>query len=305
LLDGERIARKSFSNTLKGFEQLAAWMRNREVVDVHVCMEATGGFHEALALFLSEAGYLVSVVNPSCVKAFGQSELSRTKTDKVDAALIARFCRAMKPEQWIPPSKEIRTIQALLRRLEVLQDMRQQELNRFDAPTTTSDIQASIATVIAALDEQIKAIQQQIDDTFDGYPDLRSKRDLLTTIPGIGKKTAANILAELPDVFQLKDSRAAVSYAGLAPAQYQSGKGSRPTRMSKIGNARLRRCLFMPALVAMRHNPALKFMTQRLLERGKPKMVIVGALMRKLLALSYAILRSGQPYCSELSAAHG
>ena len=305
LLDGERIARKSFPNTLKGFEQLSAWMRNRKITSVHVCMEATGGFGEALALFLAEAEHLVSVVNPSRIKAFGQTELSRTKTDKVDAALIARFCRTMCPEPWIAPPKEVRAIQALLRRLEVLNDMRQQELNRLDAPTTTSDIRTSITNIIAALDEQIRAIQQQINDTFDHHPDLRRKRDLLTSIPGIGEKTAANILAELPDVLQLRDSRAAVAYAGLSPAQYQSGKGSRPTRMSKIGNARLRRCLYMPAAVAMRYNPAFKSMTHRLLERGKPKMVIIGALMRKLLALSYAILRSGQPYCAKLSTAHG
>lgn len=304
LLEGDHVARKSFANIPKGFDQLTAWLDNRHITKVHACMEATGGYSESLALHLFDVGHTVSVVNPRRVKAFGQSELSRTKTDRVDAALIARFCVAHQPAPWSPPPEELRRLQGLLRRLETLEQLHDQEGNRLEAPMLTQDVRNSINSLMATIERQVQEIEQQIRDLFRDHPDLREKRDLLVTIPGIGEKTAARILAELPDVAELHDSRAAVAYAGLCPAQFQSGKGSRPSRLSKVGNARLRGYLYMPALVAMKHNAALRAMWNRLLERGKPKMVIVGALMRKLLALAFAILRSKQPYCVALSAAH-
>ena len=304
LLGDGQPARKVFPNSTKGFEQLSTWLRNRKVEVLTVCMEATGSYYEALALFLVEAGHIVCVVNPSRIKAFSQTELLRTKTDKVDSFLIARFCRALKPEPWTPPTQEVRALQGLLRRLETLEDMRQQEYNRLDSPTLAPDIQTSIKIVMKTLDEQMKEIELQIKDLFKNDPDLRRKRDLLVSIPGVGEKTAARLLAEMPDVSLLRNSRAAVAYAGLSPAQYQSGKGSRSTGMSKIGNARLRKCVYMPAVVAMRHNKAMKEMAERLTFRGKPKMVAIGAIMRKLIALSYALLRSGKPYDASLSIAH-
>lgn len=297
LLEGERVARKSFPNSSKGFEQLATWLRNRKTGQgLRVCMESTGGWSENLAVQLVELGCRVSVVNPSRVKAFGQSELLRTKTDGVDAALIARFCKALDPELWAPPAPEIRQLQALLRRLENLEEMKRQETNRLGAPLVTAEVRTSLKSVIRMLDRQIREIETAIDDLFRNFPDLRRDRELLTSIPGFGEKTAARILGELPDVSLFRNSKAAAAYAGLSPAHRQSGVGSRPSHLSKAGNSRLRRALYFPAIVAMRHNAQLRTVAERLAARGKPKMLIIGALMRKLIVLAYAILRSGKPF---------
>ena len=303
LWDGQRYANKVFPNSSKGFDALLGWLRNRKVTHVHVCMEATGAYYEPLAFFLLEAGHLVSVVNPSRIKAFGQSELSRTKTDKVDAALIARFAAMQIPEAWQPPPPEIRTLQALLRRLDTLDEMRLQEENRLEAPLLSGHVRASILEVVTALQQQVQAIEAEIKQLFHDHPDLQQKQQLLISVPGIGAKTAARILAELPDVEHFRNSRAVAAYAGLCPAERQSGLMRGRTRLSKVGNARLRRYMYMPAVVAMRHNQGFIAFAQRMLDRGKAKMVILGAIMRKLLTLAYAILRSGKPYNSALSMA--
>jgi transposase len=146
------------------------------------------------------------------------------------------------------------------------------------------------------LDRQIQEIETAIDDLFRNYPDLRRDRELLTSIPGFGEKTAARILGELPDVSLFRNSKAAVAYVGLSPAHRQSGLGGRPSHLSKAGNSRLRRALYFPAIVAMRHTAHLRAVAERLASRGKPKMLIIGALMRKLVVLAYTILRTGKPF---------
>ena len=133
---------KVVPNSPEGFSQLTAWLDSKDARDTHVCMEATGAYSLPLADFLSAQGFHVSVVNPAQVAAFGKSELSRTKTDKADAKLIARFCLALRPEAWTPPPAEIRELQALLRRLESLQEMQRLEQNREDtaAPAVAASI---------------------------------------------------------------------------------------------------------------------------------------------------------------------
>jgi len=134
VVGGERVRVKSFANNVKGFEQLAAWLRNRQVERVHACLEATGGWSEELATALHDRGHLVSLVNPQRIRDFGRSEGLRTKTDSADAALIARFCSVHQPDAWSPPRAEIRALQALVRRREALIGMRTQESNRLSGP---------------------------------------------------------------------------------------------------------------------------------------------------------------------------
>ena len=129
LLDG-KTKHKSCKNSVEGFETLIIWIEKQGIQKVHACMEATGNYGEDLAIYLHEAGHTVSIVNPVRIKGFSQSELIRTKTDKIDAGVIARFCLAMKPEPWIPPVPEIRSLRALVRRVDSLIDMRSQEKNR-------------------------------------------------------------------------------------------------------------------------------------------------------------------------------
>ena len=131
-----KLKHQVFPNASPGFEQLREWLSRQGVSTVHACLEATGTYSEPLALFLHEAGHGVSLVNPAAVKAFAASRLSRTKTDRVDAELIARFCQAQAPPAWRPPAPEVRELQALVRRLESLVEMRVMEENRLSSIIT-------------------------------------------------------------------------------------------------------------------------------------------------------------------------
>ncbi len=293
LLSDRSKAKRVFSNTSKGFEQLTAWLKNRHAADVHICMEATGAYWEALAFYLHELKHRVSVVNPARIKAFAQSELLRTKTDAVDAALIARFCRSQAPEAWIPPAPEIRILQALMRHYEHLKITRAQQ-SVYAQSSEAAIVTASIREVIATLDDQIAQVERKIRQHFDDHPDLKRRRDLLTSIPGIGETTAGSILSEIPHLDRFQSAKAVAAFAGLSPRERRSGTSihGRP-RLCKTGNARVRKALYMPAIVALRFNPTLRVFAERLLAAGKHKRLIIGAVMRKLLVLAYGILRSG------------
>ena len=301
LLSDDSEAKKAFPNTQKGFEQLMAWLKNRHAGGARFCMEATGAYWEALALYLHGLEQPVSVVNPARIKAFAQSELLRTKTDAVDAALIARFCKSQSPELWVPPPPEIRVLQALMRHYDHLRTTRAQQ-SVYAQSSETAIVTASIQEVIATLDEQISQLEHKIRQHFDHHPDLKRRRDLLTSIPGIGETTAGAILSEVPHLDRFESAKAVAAFAGLSPREHRSGTSvhGRP-RMCKTGNARIRKALFMPALVARRCNPSLRVFADRLLAAGKHKRLIIGAVMRKLLVLAYGILRSGVAYDANYS----
>lgn len=297
LLQGDRIAKKSFPNSKKGFAQLDAWFRNRKVGKISTCMEATGGYWYALAAHLFEAGYKVAVVNPRRIKAFAESELLRSKTDAVDAALIARFAATQRLEPWKPLPPEILELQGLARHLEFLKRSRSQHMLRSQNPNLPRSVKRSSKKLIAEFDLQIAELEREIKDHIDRHPGLKTKSALLNTIPGIGDTTAAAILSEMPTITEFRSSQAVAAYAGLSPRLHQSGTSIRgKTRLSKIGNSRLRKALYMPAIVAMRCNPTLRALALRLAAAGKVPMVIVGAMMRKLLTLAYGVLKSGKPY---------
>lgn len=295
LLRADKLKHKSLSNDVRGFEALLAWLHKQGVHEAHACMESTNIYGEALAEYLYDHGYTVSIVNPARVKGFAQSELARTKTDKADAAVIARFCAALRPAPWAPDPLEIRHLRALVRRLEALLEMRQQEVNRLHvAPELVVD---ALGEHIDYLDTSIEQIKQQIRDHIDNHPDLRQKRKLLDSIPGIGEATIAVVLSEFAIITKFKSAKALAAFIGVAPRQRQSGDTVRGrTMMSKIGRSQLRKAFFMPALVALRYNPILVDMKRRLSALGKTKMAIVGAAMRKLVHLIYGVLKSGRPF---------
>jgi len=297
LLSEHREGAKVFPNTSRGFEQLLAWLKNRRAGQLHVCMEATGTYWENLAEHVHGAGHCVSVVNPARIKAFAQSELLRTKTDAVDAALIARFCTSQDPEPWVPPLPEVRILQALTRHYEHLKTTRAQQSVYAQSSVATPIVAKSIREVIATLDAQIAQVEKEIRQHFDDHPDLKRKRDLLTSIPGIGETTAGSLLAEIPQMERFQSAKTVAAYAGLSPRDRRSGTSihGRP-RMCKTGNSRIRKALYLPAVTASRFNPALRPFAERLAAAGKHKMLIIGAVMRKLLVLAYGILRSGVPF---------
>ncbi len=297
LLDGTRLEPATFPNTPEGAVKVLNWLHKRKVAHVHACMEATGTYGEVLALALHEAGHTVSVVNPARIAAYAKSQLARNKTDALDAQLIARFCLKEEPPVWTPPAPQVRDLRALVRYLEDLQAMRQAEANRLQAGTHPEAVQQALHDHLAFLDQQIAQVHTQIAAHIDQHPELRRQRDLLVSIKGIGERTAALLLAELGDMTAFANARAVAAYAGLTPRQFSSGSSVRKrTRLSKLGNATIRKALFFPAIVAKQHNPIVHAFCARLLAAGKSPMAVVGAAMRKLIHLAYGVLKTGKPF---------
>jgi transposase len=295
LLVNDKLKHKVFTNNQDGFAELLTWLKKQGVDHAHVCLEASSTYGEALATHLHDAGQKVSIVNPARIKGFAQSELLRTKNDKVDAGVIARFCHTMRPHPWVPLPPEIRTLQALVRRVDALLVMRTQELNRIE--TTHGTVVSSVQEHIAYLDQEIKKLKKQIADHIKHDPHLRKKRDLLDSIPGIGEATIAAILAELALFERCDRVQKVVAYIGLAPKEFTSGSSIKgKPRICKMGNARMRKALYMPSLVAMQYNPVIISFSQRLLARGKNGKVVVCAVMRKLVHIIFGVLKSGQPF---------
>ncbi len=292
---------KVFENTRAGHCELQSWLGERGFVpaNTHVCMEATGPYSESLGIALVSGGWKVSVVNPARIKGFAQGELARNKTDRADAALLARFCAAMKPSMWEPPSDAFRQLRAWVDRLQALKDMRQQEMNRIEALEASEQPQvlANVECHVAWLDQQIAKLECDIDDHIDGHPELKADAQLLASIPGIGKTTVAKVLAYAGDVRRFDSAKALAAFIGLSPRQRLSGTSVRGrTMLSRAGHKALRNALYMPGLVARRHNAALKAFGDRLSATGLAPKAVIGAIMRKLAHFIYGVIKSGKPF---------
>lgn len=296
--ENDKAKHKVFDNNRNGFEKLAAWLDSHRVDNLHVCLEATGTYGEALALFLTDAGVIVSIVNPAAVKAFAASRLTRTKTDKVDAELIARFCLAQKPLAWSPPASQVRELQALVRRLESLIEMRVAEENHLSSGISVDLVKISLESHIAYLLEEIKQTEVMIREHISNHPDLKQQSELLASIPGIGQTTAARLLAEIPNINQYTSARQVAAYAGLVPRERRSESSVRGgrTMLSKIGNARLRKALYFPAIAALRCSSFFQQWAAGMRERGKCKMAVIGEAMRKLIHLAHGVLKTEKPF---------
>jgi transposase len=240
----------------------------------------------------------VSIVNPAQIRDFARTKLGRNKTDQVDAVHIREYAELFKPRPWTPPSPA-------MRRLCELQTIRAgtvaglTEWKNRRGSGMADDMALSLAeTTIQHFTSQLEAVDEAIAETIDNDPDLCAKRDLLVSINGVGEALAGIVLAELPGPDVLGSSAAAAAYAGLNPQQHQSGISvNRPVRISKIGNAVLRTALYMPALSAMRYNPAVAALVDRLKAQGrlKGKQIVIAA-MRKLLVLCFGVLKTGKEF---------
>jgi len=300
LLNG-KIKSKVVSNDRSGFALLNTWLQERGVAtnSTHLCMEATGPYSEQAALALVSFGWIVSVVNPVRIKGFALSELARNKTDKADAALLARFCAAMRPSVWTPPSPAYRQLRAMVERLQALKDMHQQETNRLEAHHASGEttVLPNVKSHIAWLDKQIAKLQRSINDHIDGHPELKQDAELIASIPGIGKATVAKVLAYAGNVRRFANAKALAAFIGICPRQRQSGSSVRGrTMISRTGHAVLRKALYMPGLVALRHNPILQVFGARMKTNGLAPKAVVGAAMRKLAHLIYGVVKSGKPF---------
>ncbi len=291
----EKLRHRKFANRKEGFAELCGWLAKHKTTQVHACLEATGPYSEDLALYLHQQGQTVSIVNPAQIKAFGQSELLRNKDDRPDAGLIRRFCEKQRPAAWTPPPAHRRELQALTRHLENLIETRQQQLNRLESAKTKGVIK-SLRKLVTYLDSEIARTEKQIEDQVENHPDLKQQSQLLESIPGIGKRTAAKLLAEIEDIARYKSARQVAAYAGLTPRNKRSGTIRGKTRLSKTGNARVRKALFFPAMTAKRYNPIVRSFCQRLASHGKNKMEVIGAAMRKLIHIAFGVLKSGKKF---------
>jgi transposase len=299
--DGRR-RRKACANSPAGHAELLAWLTRQGASRVHACLEATGTYGEALATTLVEAGHRVSVLNPAIIHHYAKSQLARAKTDRVDADVIADYAAKEHPPAWTPLPREVRDLQALVRRLDALLGMQTDERNRAQAGPLTPAVRQSIEGVLEHLETQIAAVRAQIREHIDQHPGLRAQRDLLTSIPGIGEATAALLLAELFNK-AFTSARQAAAFAGVVPRPNDSGTHQGRRVMCKLGPGRLRKGLYFPAIAALRFNPSLQPLAHRLRGAGKPPMLIIGAAMRKLIHLAFGVLKSGRVYDASLAKA--
>jgi len=288
--------RQQFANDAKGITALQTWLSKQVAGDVHVCMEATSVYWEEAAERLHKAGCRVSVVNPVRIKGHAMSQLRRSKTDALDGDVIADFCQTQNPEAWTPPTPEQKKLRALVRHLEALKRSRTQQQNRLST-CRDDEVEKSLTTILAVIEAEIEAVMKRISKFIDQYPDLKKKKALLVSIQGIGEKTAAHILAEMYDLADYKNAKAAAADAGVTTSHYRSGTSvRRRPRISRMGKASVRSALYFPAITAVQHNPVVKQMAQRLEAKGKCKAVIRVAAMRKLLHLAYGVLKNDQPF---------
>ncbi len=297
LLDEGKFHYKQFPNALAGFKQLSSWLKNQGYLDTHVCLEATGKYSEGVAEFLHLEGFKVSMENPARIKFYANSKLRRNKTDKADAQLIAEYCQRENPAQWTPPPACFKDLQALVRHQQSLMQMRQQHKNRLSSGLTTPAVILSLQQMIAFIDNQIEECKHSIQQLIDSNPELRSRQDLLVSIPGIGKLTAAKLLGEIRDVLAFSNARQLAAYAGLTPRNVTSGTSiHKKSRLAKTVNAHLRCILYMPAISAKHWNPIVADFCNRLLLNGHKPIAVICAAMHKLLHIIFGVLKSGKPF---------
>jgi transposase len=287
----------TFGNNDKGHHRLINWLEKRcGQAQVHVCLEATGMYAFPVAEALYAARQQVSVVNPARISAYARSLIARNKTDRLDAAIIADFCRTQSPPEWHPPREELRELQALVRLLEDLTVTRQAESNRLKSGVRSAHVAHILQDHICYLDNQIKHIEQLIQLHVDLDDDLARKKQLLLSIPGIGEKTAHILLGEILYFDSFESAKQVAAFAGLNPKQRLSGKMKGRSAISKIGNAHLRKALYFPAIVARKHNPLIRDFCARMQENGLVSKEVVVAGMRKLLHIAFGVLKNDCPF---------
>lgn len=290
--------RKRVANTNEGIELLLNWIQKQSADKAHICMESTSVYWEDLAEALEESAHTVSVVNPMRIKGYAISQLRRSKTDPIDGDVIADFCRTQHPSAWVPPTSEQKKLRALVRHLEALKKSRTQQSNRFGT-CKDEEVKASLQTLLDTINAEIAQVKQRIDDLLDQHPDLKEKKELLESIPGIGDKTAIHILAEMYDIAAYDNAKAVAADVGVTASHYQSGTSvRRRSKISRMGKSAIRAALYYPAITAMRCNPIVQKLVKRLKSRNKDKAVIRAAVMRKLMHLSYGVIKNKRPFDS-------
>lgn len=289
ILDGDKHHHQQIANTPTSIN---AWLNTLPATALHVVCEYTNIYHHTIAHALHDAGYTISVMNPYIIKRFADT-IVRNKTDKSDAYVLAHYARIYQPEPWQPLQHQ--NISQLQKRIEQLVNMRTMERNR--AYVSDDVALQSVNRMLAVIEQEINVLEHQLETMIATDQTLQSQRDLLTTIPGIGNKTANILLPLLSSINRFETANKLVSYLGLAPRSYQSGTSVyRQQRITKMGNTYLRKALYMPARTACLRSKVFIPWAQAKLSAGKPPKVVYVAMMRKLLVYAYHVIKTNKPF---------
>jgi transposase len=280
-----------FDNDAKGIRTATKFLQQRQP-DL-IVMEPTGGYEWPLVAELQAAGLPVAVVNARRIREFARAAGQLAKTDKLDAQVIARFAKVLPPPAQEALDQQTRTMKALVARRHQLVQMHTAESNRLEHAHDKAIVR-SIRAILKTIKSQMDKVEQQIRDQIDRRAQLKQKAQHLESVPGIGETTASLLVTELPELGRL-NRRQIAALVGVAPINRDSGT-YRGKRMTGGGRRHLRARLFMPTLVAVRYNPAIRPFYQHLLDRGKTKMVALIAAMRKLLTILNTILNKNEDW---------
>jgi transposase len=310
LQPGQARYSSSFPNNLKGFGGLQRWLVQHGIThapNLHACLESTSRYGDALAAWLQKQGYQVSMVNPRRTRHYADSQLCRNVTDRIDAGMIADFCVDQRDHLllWEPLPSQHRQLQDLTRTRVALVEHHDGLANLLESATGLA--RKAIQRQRANLQREIQRLELEIKKLLDQSAGsaLQTQVALADSIPGVGLVTAATVLAELPPIDKLAHVNQAVALFGLDPKSKTSGTSVKtPARLSKMGSRRGRRALYMPALVALRHNPPIRALGQRLRAKGRPGKYIIVAAMRKLLRQIFGVVKNGQPFDPQWSNSH-
>lgn len=306
LKDGQTLMfeRAVFDNTEKGFKQLLRWSRKvtgQPFVHMQVCLEATGVYHLRLAHFLHDKQLYVGVLNPLQAHHYAKGLGMRAKTDRLDSLMLARYSGERKPAQWQPTPPALVELKALNSRLDAVEKDIRRERNRLESVrigNVSKTVTRLIRQSIRRLEKQAAEVVVLIEALIATHKDLKTNRELLKTITGIGEVTSRYLLGEIY-AGRFKSASQCAAYLGLVPVPEQSGKQER-SRLSRAGNRKLKAKLYMAAISAKQHNPVLKAHYDRLIARGKCKMSALCAVMRRLVQISFGVIKHQKAFCLQV-----
>lgn len=298
--ESKRESHGRFPNNPKGFRAFGKWLKEQaqglQVSVTYACMEATGAHWKRLAKWLYEKGTVTFIVNPARIKGYFKSEQKRSKTDKVDAGVIARFCRAQFSElrSWVPPRAEVSRLQAIFRTRFSLVDMRTMLKNQLKSGALLPEMKQQMRQHLKYYDEQIKNLERQMRELIAADDQFRQMAKSASSLgKGVGLITIVSLIAECQEFSGFESRKQVAAFAGLDVSEYTSGSSVRgKPRISKQGNPRLRRILYLAAAQASKRNPAIKPLYDRLVQKGLARKAAVIACARKMLELLFVLMKN-------------
>ncbi len=298
IVPGQKPERLSFENSPRGFKQLLRWLHGFEPKTIHACLEPTGIYSKGLAKFLFHAGFRVSQVNSYVVQSHGRSKSIRSKTDRIDAFLLADYCLKENPPAWEPSTELHSELREIHHRLVCIDEAIRQEENRLEAAESKL-VREDIQENLVRLNMRKENFEQTAKKLVKSDEVLADNFAILRSISGIGDKSAIRLLS-LVQFERFQNGRQVGCFAGLTPKDCESGTSVHmKPQISRIGSSELRGALFFPAMVARQHNPQLREFADRLAQRNKPPKVILCAVARKLLVLATTLIRKQEFYNPE------